>query len=123
MRTMPVRRPPCSISRGSYRRQVERVPLSMPSSVLKQRYLRSMLHAAIVTAALSAPTLAPGVALAAPFVEPPVFTSSNGVLDLLMVALPLPVTSLIYVPPYNAPAMNPTGWVYQICQRAVAIGN
>ena len=63
------------------------------------------------------------VALAGPFVEPPVFVSSNGVLDLLMVALPLPVTSLTYVPPYNLPALNPTGWVYQICQRAVAVGN
>jgi L-ascorbate oxidase len=80
-------------------------------------------YGAIVAAALSVPALAPSPVLAGPFIEPPVFTSANGVLDLLMVALPLPVTSLIYVPPYNAPAMNPTGWVYQICQRAVAVGN
>ncbi len=97
----------------------------MPSSVFEQRYLgsRSIHLAAIVAAALSAQNLAPSVALAGPFVEPPVFVSSNGVLDLLMVALPLPVTSLTYVPPYNLPALNPTGWVYQICQRAVAVGN
>ena len=77
----------------------------MPSSVFKQRYLgsRSIHLAAIVAAALSAQQLAPTVALAGPFVEPPVFASSNGVLDLLMVALPLPVTSLTYVPPNNAP--------------------
>jgi L-ascorbate oxidase len=97
----------------------------MPSSVFKQRYLgsRSIHRAAIVAAALSAQNVAPNVALAGPFVEPPVFASSNGVLDLLMVAMPLPVTSLTYVPPNNAPALNPTGWVYQICQRSVAIGN
>ena len=97
----------------------------MPSSVFKQRYLgsRSIHLAAIVAAALSAQQLAPTVALAGPFVEPPVFASSNGVLDLLMVALPLPVTSLNYVPPNNAPPMNTTGWLYQICQRADAVGN
>ena len=91
----------------------------MSSSVSQvHRDSRSIRLAAIVAAALSAPNLAPNAALAGPFVEPPVFASSNGVLDLLMVALPLPVTSLTYVPPNNAPAMNPTGWVYQICQRA-----
>jgi FtsP/CotA-like multicopper oxidase with cupredoxin domain len=93
----------------------------MPSRVSKQRYLgsRSIHFAAIVAASLSATSLA----RAADFVEPPVFASSNGVLDLLMVALPLPVPSLTYVPPNNAQPLNPTGWVYQICQRAVAIGN
>jgi L-ascorbate oxidase len=91
----------------------------MPSSVFMQRCLRSTGCAAIVAAAL----LATGTARAGDFVEPPVFASSNGVLDLLMVARPLPVPSLTYVPPNNAQPLNPTGWIYQICQRAAAIGN
>jgi L-ascorbate oxidase len=93
----------------------------MPFRVFKQRSLgfRSTRIAAIVAASLSVTSLA----RAGDFVEPPVFTSSNGVLDLLMVALPLPVPSLTYVPPNNAQPLNPIGWVYQICQRAVAIGN
>jgi L-ascorbate oxidase len=90
-------------------------PVSQPRSLA----FRSVHFVAFVAASLCAPSLAQ----AGDFVEPPVFASSNGTLDLLMVALPLPVPSLTYVPPNNAPAMNPTGWVYQICQRAVAVGN
>jgi FtsP/CotA-like multicopper oxidase with cupredoxin domain len=62
----------------------------------------------------------PSVALATNFVEPPVFASSHGVLDLLIVVLPQPVPSISYVPP-SGPVINPTGWVYQICPRASAI--
>jgi hypothetical protein len=40
------------------------------------------------------------------FVGPPVFTSSNGVLNLLMVAPPPSVPGLIYVPPNNALATS-----------------
>ncbi len=71
---------------------------------------------------LSLPLLATSSARSADFVEPPAFTSANGVLDLLMIALPTPVASISYLPPYSQP-INPTGWVYQICQRSVAIGN
>jgi L-ascorbate oxidase len=62
------------------------------------------------------------VALAGAFVEPPVFASSKGMLDLLIIALPQPVPSISYVPP-SGPAINPIGWVYQICLRASATGN
>jgi FtsP/CotA-like multicopper oxidase with cupredoxin domain len=62
------------------------------------------------------------VARAADFIDPPVFASSRGVLDLLMIAMPQPVPSIAYTPPGN-PVMNPTGWVYQICPRASATGN
>src|SRR6266851_2752554 len=55
-------------------------------------------------------------ASAASFVEPAVFSSSNGVLDILMIAKPKPVPSIVFTPPAGA-AMNPTGWVYEICPR------
>ena len=46
---------------------------------------------------------------AADIFNPPVFASSNGLLDLLMVAQPGPVNF--------APGFAPTGWYYTICQR------
>jgi L-ascorbate oxidase len=60
------------------------------------------------------------VARAGDFVEPPVFASVHGVLDLLMIAMPQPVPSLSFLPP-SGPAINPVGWVYQICPRASAV--
>jgi L-ascorbate oxidase len=79
---------------------------------------RSMRVAAVVAASLCGSH----VARAVNFVEPPVFASSHGVLDLLMIAMPWPIPSLSYTPP-GGPTMNPTGWLYQICQRATATGN
>jgi len=55
-------------------------------------------------------------ASAGSFVEPSVLSSSNGVLDILMIAKPQPVPSIVFTPPGGA-AMNPTGWVYEICPR------
>ena len=57
------------------------------------------------------------------FIEPAVFASSNGVLDLLMIAQPQPVPSISYVPPDTGVPMNPIGWVYQICPRSAALPN
>ncbi len=62
-------------------------------------------------------------ATAAPFVDPPVFTSANGVLDLLMIAQAAPIPGISFTPPGGGAAINPTGWVYQICPRATANGN
>jgi FtsP/CotA-like multicopper oxidase with cupredoxin domain len=55
------------------------------------------------------------------FVEPQVFASSQGLLDLLMIALPQPVPSISYFPPNSSSAINPTGWVYEICPRSTAL--
>ena len=54
---------------------------------------------------------------AADLVEPAVFASSNGVLDILMIAKAKPVPSLAFTPPDGSAAINPTGWVYEICKR------
>jgi FtsP/CotA-like multicopper oxidase with cupredoxin domain len=83
---------------------------------------RRFLRRAIRVAAMFAFLAMPNVAVAVDFVEPPVFASSRGVLDLLIVVLPQPVPSINYVPP-SGPVINPTGWVYQICPRASASGN
>ncbi|WP_084143778.1 multicopper oxidase domain-containing protein [Methylocapsa acidiphila] len=57
------------------------------------------------------------------FVEPPVFASANGVLDLLMIAKARPIPALSLTPPGGGAPVHPTGWIYEICQRAKAIGN
>ena len=54
---------------------------------------------------------------AADLVEPAVFASSNGVLDILMIAKAKPVPSLAFTPPGGGAAINPTGWVYEVCNR------
>jgi FtsP/CotA-like multicopper oxidase with cupredoxin domain len=71
-------------------------------------------------AAVAAVLFGPNIAPAADFVDPPVFASAHGVLDLLMIAMPQPVPSLSFQPP-TGPALNPVGWVYRICPRATAI--
>src|ERR1700722_12359978 len=58
-----------------------------------------------------------GAAAAADFVEPAVFTSSNGVLNILMIARPKPVPSIAFTPPGGGSTIHPTGWVYEICKR------
>lgn len=54
--------------------------------------------------------IAQQIAVAADLAELPVLASSNGALDLLMVARPAPISSL-------EPAASPTGWVYDVCAR------
>jgi L-ascorbate oxidase len=54
---------------------------------------------------------------AANFAEPAVFASERGVLDILMIAKPKPIASISFMPPGGGTAINPTGWVYEICRR------
>jgi len=61
-------------------------------------------------------------AAAGSFAEPPVFASSNGQLDLLMIAQPASIPSISFTPPGSSPR-NPIGWVYKICRRSTATGN
>jgi FtsP/CotA-like multicopper oxidase with cupredoxin domain len=51
-------------------------------------------------------------------VDPPVFASRNGVLDIMMVAMPQPIPGISFTPrgSWQLP-IHPTGWVYQICPR------
>jgi L-ascorbate oxidase len=58
-----------------------------------------------------------GTALADTLAEPPVFSSQNGVLDIMMVALPQPIPTISFTPPSSHSVIHPTGWVYQICPR------
>src|SRR5262249_53933335 len=58
-----------------------------------------------------------GVANAANLVDPPVFASHNGVLDIMMVAMPQPIPTISFTPPNSRTSIHPTGWVYQICPR------
>jgi hypothetical protein len=80
--------------------------------------LRCVGHRSIRPAAMVASLLwASSVALAGPFVEPPVFASSNGVLDLLIVVLPQPVPSISYAPPGGG-VINPTaGFIKSVRER------
>ena len=64
--------------------------------------------------------LGPRLAWGSEFVEPAVFASRHGVLDLTMIAKAKPIPSISFTTTGGAP-LNPTGWVYEICQRASAI--
>ena len=59
----------------------------------------------------------PGPVKANILAELPAFASRDGVLDLMMVAMPQPVPGIAFVPPGGGPAINPTGWVFEVCQR------
>jgi L-ascorbate oxidase len=56
-------------------------------------------------------------ASAADFVDPPVFASTNGVLDIMMIAKAKPIEEIAFTPPGHAAAIHPTGWVYEVCKR------
>jgi len=58
-----------------------------------------------------------GAASAANLVDPPVFASRNGMLDIMMVAMPQPIPTISFTPPHSSTIIHPTGWVYQICPR------
>jgi FtsP/CotA-like multicopper oxidase with cupredoxin domain len=58
-----------------------------------------------------------GTAIAQSLVDPPVFSSQKGVLDIMMVAMPQPVAGISFMPPNSSAIIHPTGWVYQICPR------
>ena len=58
-----------------------------------------------------------GAAAAQSLAEPPVFSSHNGVLDIMMVAIPQPIPTISFTPPHGHSAIHPIGWVYQICPR------
>jgi hypothetical protein len=91
----------------------------MPSIFPKRRGDNHRSIRAAVSAA-AALLCASSVALGGNFVEPPVFASLHGVLDILIVVLPQPVPSIAYMPPGGG-VINPIGWVYQICRRPSAI--
>jgi L-ascorbate oxidase len=74
--------------------------------------------ASIIAANIFGPLWAGAAPAAADtLVDPPVFTSQNGALDIMMVAIPQPITTISFTPPTNSAVIHPTGWVYQICPR------
>jgi len=70
-----------------------------------------------VLAMLVMPAFGPVPVAAADFVEPRVFASAQGVLDILMIAKPKPIPAIAFTPPGGGAAIHPTGWVYEICKR------
>jgi FtsP/CotA-like multicopper oxidase with cupredoxin domain len=83
---------------------------------LRTAVLRPLLSAAGVAAALWGGTAA-AQTNTNNLADPPVFVSQNGVLDIMMVAMPQPIPTITYAPPDGSPAIHPTGWVYQVCPR------
>jgi len=80
--------------------------------------MRRSLGAASVVAALWA--AGGGTAAGQVLADPPVFASQNGVLDIMMVAMPQPIPTISFSPPGSRTVIHPTGWVYQICPRPVS---
>jgi L-ascorbate oxidase len=56
-------------------------------------------------------------AMADPLVEPRVFASAGGVLDLLMVARAQPAPTISFQPPDGSAPLHPVGWMYEVCPR------
>jgi len=84
----------------------------------RQSSHRTSMHRWTVAAGVAAAVAgAGGAALAGNFVEPPVFASQNGVLDILMIARAKPIPTISFTPPHSHNAINPTGWVYEVCKR------
>ena len=85
----------------------------MSEALLAAACARRLILASCAAVAMSMP----GPARADMLAEPAVFQSANGVLDILMIAAPKPVPTISFQPPGGAPAINPVGWVYEICLR------
>jgi len=77
----------------------------------------------LAAAGISATIVCSGAtARADALVEPVVFASTDGVLDILMIARAKPVPTISFQPPNQGMPINPTAWVYEICPRP-ASGN
>jgi FtsP/CotA-like multicopper oxidase with cupredoxin domain len=83
-------------------------------SAKRERSVRQWIAAAGATVALWSGI---GTAAADTLLDPPVFTSQNGVLDIMMVAMPQPIAGISFTPPHSSAIIHPTGWVYQVCPR------
>jgi L-ascorbate oxidase len=70
-----------------------------------------------VATTAAALTFATQTAHPADLKEPPVFASSGGMLDLLVIAKALPVATISFLPRGGGAAINPVGWVYEVCPR------
>src|SRR5260370_32884957 len=81
--------------------------------LLHARFVQSLKSTAVVLVGL---ICAAPAAVAGNFVEPTIFASSRGVLDLLMIARAKPVTT-VALPSPDGDVIHPTGWVYEICRR------
>jgi L-ascorbate oxidase len=56
-------------------------------------------------------------ALADDIVEPAVYSSESGMLDILLIAKPKPVPTIKYLPSSGGAGINPIAWVYEVCKR------
>lgn len=77
--------------------------------------MRQWITTAGIVAALSGFVIA--TAAADPLVDPPVFTSHNGTLDIMIVAAAHPIPTIAFTPPNSRAVIHPEGWVYQVCPR------
>ena len=82
--------------------------------ILREVSMRRWISAAGLFASLS---ISAGTAVADNLLDPPAFTSQNGVLDIMMVAMPQPIAGISFTPPNSHAIIHPTGWVYQVCPR------
>src|SRR5215470_524828 len=82
-----------------------------------RKSIRLPVHRLLSAAALAAMLTCATNGQTRHFNEPAVFASKNGVLNITMIATPQPIPTISFMPPDGSPAINPTGWVWQICQR------
>src|SRR5215470_7001187 len=82
-----------------------------------RKSIRLPVHRLLSAAALAAMLTCATNGQTRHFNEPTVFASKNGVLNITMIATPRPIPTISFMPPDGSAAINPTGWVYEICNR------
>jgi FtsP/CotA-like multicopper oxidase with cupredoxin domain len=95
------------------RERESKAPLGIHAPTQKSFISRGLIIAVSMWASL---TWGAKPALAA-LAEPAVFASEHGVLDILMITKSRPIPSILFMPAAGSAAINPTGWVYEICRR------
>jgi FtsP/CotA-like multicopper oxidase with cupredoxin domain len=78
---------------------------------------RNAMYCWLSAAILPLSQMCAGETAAAVLSEPEVFASEQGLLDIMMIARPKPIPSIAFTPPGGGAAVNPMGWVYEICRR------
>src|SRR5262249_3380899 len=90
------------------------------SMMVKCPFKKTDINAIVAVAVLSIAPIVPSGA--ADLIEPPVFASKNGLLDLVMIAKPQSIASLNFRTA-DGRNIHPAGWIYEICRRSPSSEN
>jgi len=79
---------------------------TMPNKIVIRKKINSRSNLATILVSF---WFGSNAAIAGAFVDPPIFASANGLLDLLMIAKPVTIPSISFTPPQGGGVIHPTG--------------